>query len=163
MIEVVAERTVAAPPEAVWPLVSDPEQLPRWFGFAERVEVLEGEGAGQKRRQHGHWGKKPSEVDQELTAYEPPKRLAWRHLAERLNGKPAPRFAASTDFSIELIPEDGGTRVRLTSAQVPASRPRGMVMKLFGRRELEGTLRTSLDSLEGLVAGPGGGGQVSAG
>jgi uncharacterized protein YndB with AHSA1/START domain len=152
MIEVVAERTVAAPPETVWPLVSDPEQLPRWFGFAERIEVLEGEGAGQRRRQHGHWGKKPSEVDQELTAYEPPKRLAWRHLAERLNGKPAPRFAKSTDFSIELIPEGGGTRVRLTSAQVPASRVKGMVMKAFGRRELEGTLRTSLDALERQVS-----------
>jgi uncharacterized protein YndB with AHSA1/START domain len=152
MIEVVAERTVPAPPETVWPLVSDPEQLPRWFGFAERVEVLEGEGAGQKRRQHGHWGNKPAEVDQELTAFEPPKRLAWRHLAERLNGKPAPRFAASTDFSIELIPEDGGTRVRLTSAQVPASRAKGMVMKAFGRRELESTLRTSLDELERQVS-----------
>jgi uncharacterized protein YndB with AHSA1/START domain len=148
MIEVVAEKTVPAPPETVWPLVADPEQLPRWFGFAERVEVLEGDGAGQRRRQHGHWGSKPSEVDQELTAFEPPRRLAWRHLAERLNGRPAPRFAASTDFSIELIPEDGGTRVRLSSAQVPASRLRGLVMRVFGRRELERTLRTSLDALE---------------
>jgi uncharacterized protein YndB with AHSA1/START domain len=148
MIEVVAERTVPAPPETVWPLVADPEQLPRWFGFAERVEVLEGEGAGQRRRQHGHWGSKPSEVDQELTAFDPPRRLAWRHLAERLNGKPAPRFAASTDFTIDLIPEDGGTRVRLSSAQVPASRLRGLVMRAFGRRELEGTLRKSLDALE---------------
>ena len=148
MIEVVAERMVPAPPETVWPLVADPEQLPRWFGFAERVEVLEGEGAGQLRRQHGHWGKKPSEVDQELTAFDPPRRLAWRHLAERLNGKPAPRFAASTNFAIDLIPEDGGTRVRLSSAQVPASRPRGLVMRAFGRRELERTLRESLDALE---------------
>jgi uncharacterized protein YndB with AHSA1/START domain len=152
MIEVVAERTVPASPESVWPLVSDPEQLPRWFGFAERIEVLDGEGAGQKRRQHGHWGKKASEVDQELTAYEPPKRLAWRHLAERLNGRPAPRFAASTDFSVELIPEDGRTRVRLTSAQVPASRARGLVMRAFGRRELERTLRSSLDALERQVS-----------
>jgi uncharacterized protein YndB with AHSA1/START domain len=151
VIEVVAERTVPAPPEAVWPLVSDPELLPRWFGFAERVEVLEGEGAGQLRRQHGHWGRKPSEVDQELTAFDPPKRLAWRHLAERLNGRPAPRFAASTNFAIDLIPEDGGTRVRLSSAQVPASRARGLVMRVFGRRELEGTLRSSLEKLDAYV------------
>jgi uncharacterized protein YndB with AHSA1/START domain len=148
MIEVVAERTVTAAPETVWPLVADPEQLARWFGFADRIEVLEGEGAGQLRRQHGHWGSKASEVDQELTAFDPPRRLAWRHLAERLNGKPAPRFAASTHFSIDLIPAAGGTRVRLSSAQVPASRLRGLVMRAFGRRELEGTLRTSLDALE---------------
>jgi carbon monoxide dehydrogenase subunit G len=104
MIEVVAERTVAAAPESVWPLVSEPELLPR--------------------------------------------RLAWRHLAERLNGKPAPRFAASTNFGIDLIPEGGGTRVRLSSAQVPASRVKGFVMRAFGHRELERTLRTSLEALE---------------
>jgi uncharacterized protein YndB with AHSA1/START domain len=148
MIEVIAERAVPAPPERVWPLVADPQELPRWFGFAERVEVLEGEGVGQRRRQHGHWGKKASEVDQELTAFEPGRRLAWRHLAERLDGKPAPRFAASTDFSIELAPEDGGTRVRLRSAQVPAGRLRGLVMRAFGRRELAGTLKSSLAELE---------------
>ena len=148
MIEVIAERTLDAPPERVWPLVSDPDALPRWFGFADRVEVLEGEGAGQLRRQHGHWGKKHSEVDQELTAFDPERRLAWRHLAERLDGKPAPRFAASTDFSIELAPEADGTRITLRSAQVPASRPRGLVMRAFGRRELATTLARSLDALE---------------
>ena len=153
MIEVVAERTVPAPPDRVWPLVADPDQLPRWFGFAERVEVLEGEGVGQRRRQHGHWGSKPSEVDQEITAFQPPQRLAWRHLAERLDGRPAPRFAASTDFSIELAPEGAGTRVRLRSVQAPASRPRGLVMRAFGRRELAGTLEKSLDALAQAIAG----------
>jgi uncharacterized protein YndB with AHSA1/START domain len=152
MIEVVAERTLDAPPERVWPLVSSPEELPRWFGFAERVEVLSGEGVGQRRRQHGHWGRKPSEVDQELTAFEPPRRLAWRHLAERLDGRPAPRFAASTDFSIELVPDSAGTRVVLRSTQVPASRPRGLVMRAFGRRELAGTLAKSLDALAAQVS-----------
>jgi len=152
MIEVITERAVAAPPARVWPPVADPEELPRWFGFAERVEVLEGDGVGQRRRQHGHWGKKTSEADQELTAFEPERRLAWRHLAERFDGKPAPRFAATTDFSIELTPDGGGgTRVRLRSAQVPAGRLRGLVMRAFGRREVAGTLERSLDDLARLV------------
>src|SRR5215217_2086005 len=141
MIEVVAERTVAAPPEAVWPLVSDPARLPEWFGFAGRVEVLEGvDGAGQRRRQHGHWGKKASEVDQRITRWEPPRALAWTHEAERLAGRPAPRFASSTDFSIELAGDGDGTRVRLHSRQEAASRPRGLVMRLFGEREQRQTL-----------------------
>jgi len=42
--------------------------------------------------------------------------------------------------------------VRLTSAQVPASRAKGVVMKAFGRREIEGTLRSSLDALERQVS-----------
>ncbi len=148
MIEVLAERTVAAPPEAVWSLVSDPARMPEWFGFAERVEVLEGaDGPGQRRRQHGHWGRKPSEVDQRITRWDPRGALAWTHEAERLDGKPAPRFAASTDFSIELAPADGGTHVRLHSRQQAASRPRGLVMRLFGERDLRKTLERSLDAL----------------
>ena len=147
MVEIIVEGTVGAPPEAVWSVVSDPARMPDWFAFAERVEVLGGDGVGQRRRQHGHWGSKASEVDQEIVAWEPPRRLAWRHLAERLDGRPAPRFAAETEFSIELAPEGAGTRVRMRSAQVPASRPRGLVMRAFGRREVRGSLERSLAAL----------------
>jgi uncharacterized protein YndB with AHSA1/START domain len=148
MIEVREERSILAAPDVLWPLVSDPARLPEWFSFAERVEVLEGpDGAGQRRRQHGHWGKKRSEVDQVITRWEPPRALAWRHEAERLEGKPAPRFAASTDFTIELVPEAAGTRVRLHSAQQPAGPVRGLVIRAFGRREVARSLRDSLDRL----------------
>jgi uncharacterized protein YndB with AHSA1/START domain len=147
MIEVIVEGSVAAAPEAVWPLVCDPARLPEWFAFAERVEVLEGDGVGQRRRQHGHWGKKASEVDQEVIACEPPRRLAWRHLAERLDGRPAPRFAAHTEFAIELTPDGDGTRVRMRSAQIPASALKGIVMRAFGRREVRGALERSLAAL----------------
>jgi uncharacterized protein YndB with AHSA1/START domain len=149
MIEVQEERSIPAAPDVLWPLISDPARLPEWFAFAERVEVLEGpDGAGQRRRQHGHWGKKRSEVDLMVTRWEPPRALAWRHEAERLEGKPAPRFAASTDFTIELLPEADGTRVRLHSAQQPAGPVRGLVIRAFGRREVARSLRDSLDRLD---------------
>ncbi|MBA2506351.1 MAG: SRPBCC domain-containing protein, partial [Thermoleophilaceae bacterium] len=35
---VARERTVPAPPERVWDLVSDPHHLPRWWPDTERVE-----------------------------------------------------------------------------------------------------------------------------
>jgi uncharacterized protein YndB with AHSA1/START domain len=149
VIEVRAERSMPAAPDVVWPLVSDPGRLPEWFAFAERVEVLEGaDGAGQRRRQHGHWGKKRSEIDQVITRWEPPRALAWRHEAERLDGRPAPRFAASTDFTIELVPEADGTRVRLRSAQEPAGALRGLMIRAFGRRDVAKSLERSLDRLE---------------
>jgi uncharacterized protein YndB with AHSA1/START domain len=148
MIEVTAQRSIAAGPDALWPLVSDPARLPEWFTLAERVEVLEGpEGPGQRRRQHGHWGKRESEVDQRITRWEPPLALAWTHEAERLNGKPAPRFAASTDFTIELDPDGAGTRVRLRSVQEPAGRLRGVVMRAFGTRDVAKALNESLERL----------------
>jgi hypothetical protein len=71
----------------------------------------------------------------------------WCHLAERLAGKPAPRFAASTEFRIELEPADDATVVRLTSSQEPAGPVRGMVMKMFGAKEIAGNLERSLAKL----------------
>jgi len=65
-----------------------------------------------------------------------------------IDAEPAPRFAAETRFSIELEPASGGsTRVRLTSRQVPASKPRGLVIRVFGKREIGGKLDGSLERL----------------
>src|ERR671930_2742247 len=101
-----------------------------------REQLLAGEGVGRRQRIHGRWGKKQSEIDQLVTAYEPERLLEWRHEAERLDGKPAPRFAKETRFSIRLEPDGGKTRVVLHSRQEPASAVRGLVIRAFGRREV---------------------------
>ncbi len=131
MIEITRESRVDAPVETVWTVVSDADRAAEWFTFADRVEVRSGEGVGQLRTQHGKWGSKKAEIDQEITGFEPNRLFAWRHVAERLNGKPAPRFAASTEFRIELEPDGTATTVRLRSQQVPASAVKGWVMKLL--------------------------------
>ncbi len=59
-------------------------------------------------------------------AWEPERTLAWRHQAERLDGKPAPRFAASTDFTIEL---DAGRRAAHACALHSAQEPAGPVAR----------------------------------
>jgi uncharacterized protein YndB with AHSA1/START domain len=151
VIEIVRERRVEAPAQQVWGLVEDPGRLPEWFTFAERVELLEGEGVGRRQRMHGRWGKKRSEVDQVIVKHEPGRLLAWRHEAERLDGKPAPRFAAETHFAVRLDSEEGGTRVRLESRQEPASALRGVVMRLLGTREIAGHMERSLDRLQSVV------------
>jgi uncharacterized protein YndB with AHSA1/START domain len=150
MIEVRRERRVAADPAAVWDLVTTPQRAPEWFTFAERVEVLGGEGLGQKQRQHGRWGKRLAEIDREIVEYDPPRRYAWRHLAERLDGRPAPVFARSTRFEIRLEPAGTGTLVRLHSAQEPAGALRGLVMRAFGARDVAGHMDRSLDRLAAL-------------
>jgi Polyketide cyclase / dehydrase and lipid transport len=127
-----------------------------WFAFADRMELLEGSGVGRRQRLHGHWGRKRSEIDQEIVGYEPPRSLAWRHLGERLDGKPAPRFAEETVFTVTLTPDGEGTRVRLESSQKPASRPRGIVMRLFGQREVAHRLEESLTGLAAALDGAGG-------
>jgi uncharacterized membrane protein len=147
MIEIVREGTVAAPQQVVWGLVSSPAEAGEWFAFADSVEVLSGDGVGQLRRQHGRWGGKRAEVDQELTAFAAPELIAWRHVAERLNGKPAPRFARRTEFRIRLAPDGPGTRVRLDYQAEPAGILRGLAMKLFGTREVAQLMEQSLQRL----------------
>jgi hypothetical protein len=75
------------------------------------------------------------------------------HLAERLDGKPAPQFAASTRFTIDLVRDGDGTSVRLRSAQTPAGPLRGLVMRLFGQREIAENLERSLDRLAATLEG----------
>jgi uncharacterized membrane protein len=147
VIEIVRESRVGAPVESVWAVVSDAGRAPEWFTFAERVEVRSGEGVGQLRTQHGRWGNKAAEVDQEIVGFEPNRLLAWRHVEERLGGKPAPKFAASTEFRIELEPDGEATTVRLRSQQVPASAVKGWVMKLFGTKDVARNMEQSLTKL----------------
>jgi uncharacterized protein YndB with AHSA1/START domain len=148
MIDVTAVRTIPAAPDEIWALLDDPARLGDWLAFAESGEVLEGDGVGRRQRMHGRWGRKRSEIDQVVVEHDPPRRLAWRHEAERLDGRPAPRFAASTVFSMTLEPEAAdATRVTLRSQQEPASALRGLVIRLFGRREVAAKLDESLDRL----------------
>jgi uncharacterized protein YndB with AHSA1/START domain len=152
VIEIVRERRVEAPVSSVWAVVSEAGRAPEWFTFAERVEVRSGDGVGQLRTQHGRWGSRHAEVDQEITQFEPNRLLAWRHLAERLDGKPAPKFAASTEFRIELEPAGEATTVRLTSRQEPASAVKGLVMKLFGTKDVARHMERSLVQLNQVLA-----------
>jgi uncharacterized protein YndB with AHSA1/START domain len=149
---VTREAKVDAAPDEVWRLIDDPAAMGGWFAFADRMELVSGEGAGRRQRLHGHWGKKRSEIDQEVVAYEPPRRFAWRHEAERLDGKPAPRFAAETVFTIDLQADGSGTRVRMESRQTPAGPVRGFIMRRFGGREVGQRLDESLTGLRDALA-----------
>lgn len=150
VIEIVRQSRVEAPVDKVWALISAADRAPDWFSFAERVEVRSGAGVGQQRTQHGRWGRKRAEVDQEITEFEPNRVLAWRHVEERLDGKPAPKFAASTEFRIELEPDGPSTTVRLRSRQEPASAVKGAIMKLFGTKDIARAMERSLDRLSAL-------------
>ena len=147
MGRIVREQLIPAPAAQVWPLVDDPAGMAQWFAFADRMELIEGTGLGRRQRLYGHWGSKRSEIDQQVIAYDPPTRLAWRHEAERLDGKPAPKFAAETVFTIELVPSNDATLVRLSSAQRPAGLFQGLVMRAFGTREIAKLLDQSLNAL----------------
>jgi hypothetical protein len=54
-----------------------------------------------------------------------------------------------------LEPEQDGTRVTLRSEQEPASALKGVVIRLFGRREIAGKLDESLGRLVARFGGEG--------
>jgi uncharacterized membrane protein len=149
VIEVERDALVDAPAAAVWTLVEDTRRLPMWLAFADKIEPLDGgEGPGRRLRLHTRWGSRRAEVDVEVVAFEPGRLLSWRHLEERLGGKPTVRFARETRFSIWIEPEDARTtRVRLHVAQEPAGPIRGLLLRIGGRRELGRRMELSLKRL----------------
>ncbi|WP_158893233.1 SRPBCC family protein [Amycolatopsis anabasis] len=150
MIEIVRETLVPAGAEEIWAVVAEPAEAAKWYALADRVVVVDGDGPGQRRRQYGYWGRRRSEVDQEIIRWEPPRRLVWQHLAERLDGKPAPRLARRTEFAIELEPRGAQTLVRLRSRQEPAGPLRGILIRLAGKRFVTAGMTRSLNRLRAL-------------
>lgn len=120
-LEIRRERLVVVPVDVLWQIVEPAATLPSWFPLCDRCDVLSGEGLGRRQRMHSRWGGKASEVDVEMTEYAPPTRLAWRHIGERVGGRPAPRISSVATMTIELHAEGAGTRVVLTSRHVPVA------------------------------------------
>jgi uncharacterized protein YndB with AHSA1/START domain len=138
-------RTVAAAPEEVWRVVSDPERLPGWWPGVERVEESSPEawtnvlasGKGRTVR-----------ADYTLLESEALRRLVWRHEVEE---SPFERILASSFTEVGLEPEGGATQVRLTVRHKPRGFARFgfLQLRLAAGRQLEG----ALDGLEALFAG----------
>jgi uncharacterized protein YndB with AHSA1/START domain len=135
--EVTRGRTVAAPLDRVWELVSDPFHLPRWWPLTARVEdatalawtsVLKSARGTTVR------------ADYTRTAYEPPRRIGWQ---QELEESPFERVFASASTSVRLEPEgDGATRVELTAEERLRGRYRlgGWMVRRAARRRLDEAL-----------------------
>ena len=151
MIEISKARSIEAAAGKLWDVVADVRRLPEWYARAAQAEVLEGEGLGRRQRISSQWHGQESQIDQVVTVFESGRRLEWRHEAERLGGRPAPRFAAETVMIIELEPEgSGSTRVVLTSRQWPAGPDKEAAMR--GNSEYLGQMfEVSLERLDELV------------
>lgn len=137
------ERVVGAGPAEVWRVVSDPERLPAWWPGVSRVEEATGDA----------WTTvlvspkgKTVRADYTLVESDEPELRRWRHEVEE---SPFERLLAESTTSVELSPDAGGTRVRITLDQ----RPRGWArfspfqLRAAATRQLE----AALEGLAGLV------------
>src|SRR5687768_11384352 len=98
-------RLVAAPPEDVWRVISDPHHLPRWWPKVQRVEEVGG-GRWTKvmRTQKG----KPVRADEVVTVQELHRRLGW---TQELEESPFERLLWEASTDVQLEPRNGSTEV----------------------------------------------------
>ena len=145
MPEVTRARTVAAPRERVWELVSDPFHLPRWWPSTARVEDATALAWTSVLKTQGG---KTVRADYTRTAYEPPRRIGWQ---QELEESPFERVFSSASMSVRLDPEgDGATRVELRAAERLRGRYRlgGWLVRRAARRRLDEALAGIAEATE---------------
>jgi uncharacterized protein YndB with AHSA1/START domain len=68
-------------PELVWPQIADSTLLPHWGPPVQRVELLDpliqGEGAGSRRRVDAKFGGRTGTFEERRIIHEPPRRMAF--------------------------------------------------------------------------------------
>ena len=142
-MKVSRSRTLAAPPDAVWAVVSNPHRLPAWWPKVERVEgVTAGEWTTVLRSERG----KAVRADYRLEASDSPARREW---SQQLAGTPFERLLWESRTTAVLEPEGSGTAVTLLVEQ----RPRGWARlgRFLLRRAARGQLDAALAGLARVV------------
>jgi len=140
-------RSIRASSQALWDVVVDPAQFPRWWPDVVRVEDATSVA----------WTKvlstpKGTTVRADFTrlAAEEPRRIAWR---QEIEESPFERILSENRTELRLEPEtDGATRVELQSVQHLRgySRFGGFLFRRATRRKLD----EALDGLQKAVAEP---------
>jgi uncharacterized protein YndB with AHSA1/START domain len=145
-------RTIAAPVEQLWDLISDPHHLPRWWPRVTRVEDVHGGAFTEVMKTRKG---KVVRADFDVVAKDASARLlTW---AQRVQGTPFARVLRSAETDVSLTPVDDATEVTIELRQTLAGfSPRfGMLAGLsprigarMVRRAAERTLEEALDGLE---------------
>jgi uncharacterized protein YndB with AHSA1/START domain len=126
---VTRKRTVTAPRDEVWELVSDPYNLPRWWPRTARVENVQQRGSGRR----SHWTQvlETSEgrgvrADFRCVSAAEGERFVWE---QEVDGTPFEKHLKGSRVEIGLAGSGAGTEVSLSSEQ-----------QLRGMSRLGGTL-----------------------
>jgi carbon monoxide dehydrogenase subunit G len=148
MARVTRQRTVAVPLAAVWELVSDPYNLPRWWPRVIRVEGVQGEGDGlQWTKVLGTSEGRSVRADFHCTATVEPERFGWE---QDIEGTPFERHLKHYTVEASLVEAGNGTEVTLAASQTLRGMSRlGSPMMRRGQRSL---LDEALEGLEGALA-----------
>jgi uncharacterized protein YndB with AHSA1/START domain len=136
---VVRTRSIPAPPESVWAVVSDAYHLPRWWPRIDRVEDVTDQGwTTVTRSSRG----RAVRADFTRVYTDPPDRVVWR---QELAQTPFERFLREAVTGAILTPEGAATSVELRLVR----KLRGLAR--LGSLQMRRAMRRELDeALEGL-------------
>jgi uncharacterized protein YndB with AHSA1/START domain len=146
---VTRRRTIAAPLDEVWKLVSDPYSLPRWWPRTSRVESVDRKPEGKRSQ----WTKvletaegRGVRADYRCLSSAKGERYVWE---QQLAGSPFERHLRRSVIEIGLRDGDGATEVSLTSEQRLRGMSRlGAPMMRGGQGKI---LEEALDGIEGAL------------
>lgn len=146
MPRVTRRRTIAAPPEEVWALVSDPYSLPRWWPRTARVESVDLKPGGRRSQ----WTKvlqtaegRGVRADFRCLSSAEGERYVWE---QQVEGTPFERHLRSSKIEVALRGGEGTTEVSLSSEQKLRGMSRlGSPMMRGGQGKI---LDQALDGLE---------------
>ena len=139
------KRTVSAPSDAVWELISDPHHLPRWWPQVQRVEDVTNDAwTNVLRTPKG----KTVRADYTRVEWRPRTKIVWRQEVEE---SPFEAILDEATTTIELEPADGdaATEVAIVSDQELHGRYKfgGFMLRRATRRQLN----EALDGIERAV------------
>lgn len=125
---IAAEARSSAPPEVAWPLLGEARRWSEWSTVRHADLEREGEpppdGVGAIRR----FRTPPVTTREEVVEFEPPRRLGYT----MLSGLPVRGYRAT----VELHPDDGGTRITWASTFDGAPRGTAWFWRWFLRRTI---------------------------
>lgn len=117
MARVTRRRTISAPRDEVWELISDPYNLPRWWPRTSRVESVDRKPEGRRSQ----WTKvletaegRGVRADFRCLSSAEGERYVWE---QQLAGTPFERHLRSSVVEIGLQAAGGSTAVSLSSEQ----------------------------------------------
>jgi len=146
MPRVTRKRTIGAPVEEVWNLISDPYNLPRWWPRTGRVENVERKSGGKRSQ----WTKvlettegRGVRADYRCISSAERERYVWE---QELEGTPFARHLRSSRVEIGLRGRGGETEVDLASVQTLKGMSR--IGSPMMRRAQGATLDDALDGIE---------------
>jgi uncharacterized protein YndB with AHSA1/START domain len=130
------ETVVPRAPDEVWQLVSDPDQLPRWWPGVTRVEDASAQAWTTVLTSPKG---KSVRMDYSRVEATEPTRLVWR---QEVAASPFERILEEATTSLELAQTESGTRVAIELEQKPRGWARfaPLQFRAAGKRQVEGAV-----------------------